>query len=1358
MTSPEMSPVKRALLEIRELRARLATLEATQPIAIVGMGLRMPGGANDAAALSELLWSAVDAVGPIPADRWDLDSLYDPDPDAVGRMTTRAGGFLTDIDLFDADFFGISPREAATMDPQQRLLLEVCWHALEDAGYANAALEGSRTGVYMGVSNCDYARTVWQRRESIDAYSASGTAFSVLAGRVSYSLGLRGPSLAVDTACSSSLVALHLACQALRSGECDMALAGGINLILSPEFNIAFTKARMMAPDGRCKTFDASADGYVRGEGVGVLVLKRLDEALAAGDRIAAIVHGSAVNQDGSSNGLTAPNGPAQEAVIRAALAQGGIAAAAVSYVETHGTGTPLGDPIEVGALAAVFAAGRDRAAPLLIGSVKTNLGHLEAAAGIAGVMKVILSLQRGSIPPNLHFHQGNPRIDWDELPLAVPCAASAWPAQPSARYAGVSSFGFSGTNAHAVLGAAPVAGSVAPSARPPAGAFVLPLSARDDEALRELAARYARGLDDARFGDAQALADACYTAGVGRRHFRHRLTVCGASAGALRGALANFAGAANAPPAAHDARVDATLIHGHTDVGTEPKVGFLFTGEVPAPDVVADLYATAPAFRQALDACAALLMPRFDLLAQLRERAPLSDPQRLRPAAFAVAHSLAALWQSWGVTADVVVGQGIGAIGAAGCAGVHALDDALRLAAAGEPGSPEYHAAEAGLRPASPCRSLLAPAPRAAALDRLRAAGATQVIEIGASTVAQLVERLQRLYVEGTTIDWHGVAAGFGRRRVALPVYPFRRRRHWLEAAPLRNPWVRVAAVLERQSDQGPLDLDAGAYPAIWEALENLTVGHATQILRDAGLFNAAGERHTVDEVLAAARILPGHRRLVGRWLERLRARGALSRDAGAFVATAALPAPHLEALWAEAERRLVGNPQLLAYLRNCSELLSGVLRGSVSPLETLFPGGSFTLARGLYEHSATLRYINTLAAQALDAFVQASERPVRVMEVGAGSGATTASLLPMLDESARYVFTDVSPVFLDAARARFADPSVRHAASLDFRLFDMDRDPVEQGFEAGSFDLIVSANAVHASADLPLLLTRLRGLLAPGGALMLVESTTDFAWFDMSTGLIEGWQHFTDAARQDQPLLTAPQWLEALTTAGFSSPAAWPGAASPAAAFGQHVVIGQVEGAGALAVARGRSDAPRAHQGTAGVTRSGVADADGAAAAELRRRIAAALPDERTDILREYVRREVMRVLQRPAEDPPGLHERLMDLGIDSLMAVQLRGLLGSGLALPEMLPATLMFDHPSIAALADVLAGQLDASSARSLPGADSDTAGGAPPPSAPRAGVEARGAVVPGILDAAQVAGLSDAQIEALVMARLEEPLT
>jgi acyl transferase domain-containing protein len=402
----ELSPVKKALLEVRNLRAKLAQLEnrSNEPIAVIGMGLRLPGEVDSPEAFWELLRNGVDAVTEVPAERWDNNRYYDSDYRAPGKVSTRHGSFLKGVDQFDAAFFGISPREAESMDPQHRLLLEVTWEALERAGQSPAKLMGSETGVFLGISNSDYQRLLLSDLESIDPYVSTGNLFSVAAGRLSYILGLHGPNIAIDTACSSSLVAVHLAVQSLRLGECNLALVGGVSLMLSPAISVNFSKAQMMASDGRCKTFDAAADGYVRGEGCIVIALKRLSAAIESGDPILAVIRGTAINHDGRSGGLTAPNGPAQTEVIRHALANAGLQADNISYVETHGTGTSLGDPIEVGALVAALAKERDPNNPLMLGSVKTNLGHLEAAAGLAGLVKVILSLQQRQIPPHLHL------------------------------------------------------------------------------------------------------------------------------------------------------------------------------------------------------------------------------------------------------------------------------------------------------------------------------------------------------------------------------------------------------------------------------------------------------------------------------------------------------------------------------------------------------------------------------------------------------------------------------------------------------------------------------------------------------------------------------------------------------------------------------------------------------------------------------------------------------------------------------------------------------------------------------------------------------------------------------------------
>ena len=528
--------LREALLRIEELEQQLARSEhrGGTPIAIIGLACRFPGGADDPEAYWRVLKDGVDAIGEVPADRWDVSSFYDPDPEAPGKMSSRFGGFLPDVSRFDADFFGVAPREALKMDPQHRLVLEVAWEALENAAVSPHRLEGSRTGVFVGITGNDYLPRLNDAHERIDAYHLTGSFLNFAAGRVSYLLGLQGPALAVDTACSSSLVGVHLACQSLRGAECRMALAAGVNLILSPEITIAASKSRMLAPDGRCKTFDARADGFVRSEGCGVVVLKRLADALGDGDRVLAVIRGSAVNQDGKSSGLTVPNKLAQEAVIREALAAAGVAPAEVGYVEAHGTGTSLGDPIEVRALGAVLGSGRQKERPFLLGSVKTNVGHLESAAGVAGLIKVVLALQHEAIPPHLHLRQPSPLIAWDEIPVRIPTALTPWTRGRERRIGGVSSFGASGTNAHVVVEEAPALPLPSPGTERPI--HLLPLSARSESALQALAARLERRLAGA---DATALADVGFTLGVGRGHFSERAALVVRTTTEARDALA---------------------------------------------------------------------------------------------------------------------------------------------------------------------------------------------------------------------------------------------------------------------------------------------------------------------------------------------------------------------------------------------------------------------------------------------------------------------------------------------------------------------------------------------------------------------------------------------------------------------------------------------------------------------------------------------------------------------------------------------------------------------------------------------------------------------------------------------------
>lgn len=650
------------------------TLPPDDAVAVVGLGCRFPG-VDNPREFWRLLSEGVDAIGEIPAERWNLDAFYDPEPGTPGKMYTRWGGFLRNADQFDPQFFGISPREAMRTDPQQRLLLEVAWEALEDAGYAPDSLSNSETGVFVGISSNDYSLLQQGDYASIDAYTGTGNAFSIAANRLSYLLNLHGPSMAIDTACSSSLVAIHLACRSLRSGEADVALAGGVNLILSPELNITFSHARMMSPTGRCRTFDADADGYVRGEGCGVVVLKRLADAQRDGDNILAIVRGAAVNHDGRSNGITAPNSQAQQRVIQRALQDAELSPEQIGYIEAHGTGTKLGDPIEVEALGAVLR-GRSLNNPCLLGSVKTNIGHLEAAAGIAGFIKTVLMLQSGELPPHLHFQQINPYIALDELPLEIVTERRPWPSGSTRRFAGVSSFGFGGTNAHVILEEAPPQHNAENKVE--REEHLLVLSAQDEQALTQLAGRYA---DYLATDPAVSLPDVAFTANTGRSHFDHRLAVAAATAEAMHAKLAAFAAGERQPD-----------VHLGQKNGRPPKLAFLFTGQgAQYVGMGRGLYETQPVFRNALEQCAAILhdhleRPLLDVLFAASgspDAALLDETAYTQPALFAIEYSLAQLWQSWGVTPDVVMGHSVGEYVAACLAGVFSLEDGLKLIAA---------------------------------------------------------------------------------------------------------------------------------------------------------------------------------------------------------------------------------------------------------------------------------------------------------------------------------------------------------------------------------------------------------------------------------------------------------------------------------------------------------------------------------------------------------------------------------------------------------------------------------------------------------------------------------------------------
>ena len=678
--------------------ATAVTTRTDEPIAIIAVSCRFPGAPNPE-AFWDVLSGGVDAIREVPEDRFDIDEFYDPDPEVAGKTYTRFGGFLDGIDGFDPEFFGISPREAVWIEPQQRLMLETVWEGLERAGYSPASLRGSRTGVFAGVAANEYAHLLSAESiDKIEPYFITGNALNAISGRVAFALGLEGPAVAVDTACSSSLVAVHQAVQALHSGDCDLAVAGGVNVLLSPVTVVAASRARMLSPVGRCKTFDASADGYVRSEGCGILVLKRLSDAERDGDRIAAVIPGTAVNQDGASSGLTVPNGGAQQRLISTALARAGLVGGDVDYLEAHGTGTPLGDPIEVQAAGAVYGAARDANRPLLMGSVKTNIGHTESASGAAGLIKVVLSLQHRELPQSLHFDNPSPHIPWGTLPVKVVDKSTPWEPNGRPRRAGVSSFGFTGTNAHVLIEEAPAAqpaiiddeptddvvatSQSAGSAQSSGGAqsvSVLPLSARSAEALVELAQRYGFWLTDNPDAD---IAEVCRTAGVGRSHFEHRAALVVDSVQNASAGLADLAAGQQRPG----------VVRG--ECADRPTTAWLFTGQGSQyAGMARELFAAEPVFAETVQRCAdavseILPQPLLEVIfATDRETGgkageTLKHTSFAQPALFAIEMGLARLWQSWGIEPDVVLGHSVGQYAAACVAGVFSLEDGARLMA----------------------------------------------------------------------------------------------------------------------------------------------------------------------------------------------------------------------------------------------------------------------------------------------------------------------------------------------------------------------------------------------------------------------------------------------------------------------------------------------------------------------------------------------------------------------------------------------------------------------------------------------------------------------------------------------------
>ena len=1463
---------------------------AAEPIAIVGLGCRFPG-APDPDAFWNLLRSGGDAICEVPADRWDASAFYDPDPATPGTTTTRSGGFLAEIDAFEPSFFCIAPKEASHMDPQQRLLLEVTWEALENAGISPQSLYGTATGVFAGISTSDYAGLALSDPSHVGAYAGTGNAHSIAANRLSYLLDLRGPSMAIDTACSSSLVAVHLACQSLHTGECNVALAAGVNVILTPQLTIAFSKAGMMAADGRCKTFDAAADGYVRGEGCGVVVLKRLSDALADGDQVLAIVRGSAVNQDGLSNGLTAPNGLAQEAVIRAALARAGVSPHDISYVEAHGTGTPLGDPIEVEALGAVLMPERPKDRPCALASVKTNIGHLEAAAGIAGLIKTVLALDHREIPPHLHLHAVNPRLRLAGTTFAIPQVLAPWRSPHGPRRAGVSAFGFGGTNAHLVLEEAPARGGVA-AAR---GPELLVLSAQSESALRALAARHAR-----RFAalSTSELADACATARRGRYPFIHRLAVIGESPDQLRTRLAAFAAGEDPPQIVHDrARHKAS-----------PKVAFLFSGQGSQyAGMGRGLYETEPVFRAALDRCEALLRPRLDaplfLALWPAPGAPplLDETAWTQPALFALQYALTELWRSLGVVPSAVIGHSIGEFAAACAAGVLDVGAAARLvaergrlmqalprggamaaifapeaevaaalaAASGElsiaavngpadtvVSGPEAalagvlqtlaargvksrrlavsHAFHSGLMdpmldafaaavgqvelaaPRLPLisnvtgevapaqlvadadywrRHVRAPVRFAAGMQALRALGCETFVEIGPGATliglgqrcipgeaelwvpslrkgqcerTQLLGAVGAMFARGAPIDWAGLDAGRPRRSVALPTYPFERKRFWLDAStgpqPPRVAATALASTLDRaaigdrlhqlawRAVDAPLPADpadgagrwiivaddggvGGALGAELEArgatcrvadasVSPDEIAHAAQGARGIVHLRALDARLPEDLDHDHAGTLARAERLgCGSALELVRALIAAGQTCRAWFVTRrsqqVVPGDAIEVaqapLWGFGRALALEHPELWGGLVDIDDEPSRSL--AVSLADELLGGSreDQIAYRGARRHAARLERRPQLATRAWSVRGDAS-----YLITGGLGGIGLAVSRWLVERGARHlVLTGRSAGAASAAqRSRIAELE-RRGATVRVVQLDTSDEPSMAALLADLRRTSPPLRGVYHAAGIsaPRLIAELDGeglaeVLAPKvtGAWLLHRLTRDleldhFVCFSSISSIVgsrrlaayAAGNAFLDALAHHRTALGLPAlcvnwgpWAEVGMTP--------PEDRAALERIGMHAL--PVRDALAILDHLLGSDAPqamaahvdwsvflpaleaRAQRPLLDELRTHEAAADIELPA-FRNQLEATAPDAREALVVDWLRAEVARVLGRDTPEAIDTAQGFFEMGLDSLMAVDLKRRLEKAIGLT--LPRTLAFEFPSVEALA-------------------------------------------------------------------------
>jgi acyl transferase domain-containing protein/thioesterase domain-containing protein/acyl carrier protein len=1277
--------------------------ESALAIAVIGMAGRFPG-APGLDGFWHNLSNGVESIATL-TDAELLAAGVSPKLLANPRYV-RARGRLDGVADFDASFFGMSPREAATTDPQHRIFLECAWEALEHGGVDPARFPGS-IGVYGGAAEGGYLlHHLAPNRplmESLGALSpVIGNDKDHLTTRVAYKLDLRGPSITIQTACSTSLVAVQLACQALLGYQCDAALAGGVSVTFPQGTGHLHQPGNILSPDGRCRAFDAAAQGTVAGDGAGVVLLRRLADALADGDPILAVILGAAVNNDGSAKvGYTAPSVDGQAEVIAMAHAVAGVSPESMSYVEAHGTGTALGDPIEIAALTQAFRAGTEARGFCGIGSLKPSIGHLNTAAGIASLIKTVLALQHESLPASLNFETPNPAIDFASSPFVVNAARTPWPRGAAPRRAGVSSFGFGGTNAHVVVEEAPLPPAVEPS-RP---LQLLVVSARTPAALEAATANLAEHLD--RHSE-QDLADVAHTLESGRRAFAHRRVVLAAGSSDAAAALRD-------PSRASTGEAESAA----------PKVAFLFPGQgAQHPGMGADLHRSEPVYRAVVDECAAILSPLLglDIRRILHDRgsdsaAALAGTALAQPALFVTEMALARLWMSFGIRPDAMIGHSLGEYVAACLAGVFSLGDALALvtargrlmatsaagamlsidlaeeevrpllgqalslAALNAPTSvvvsgPEaaiahlearlaergavsrrlrashaFHsasmdpllaafaaevskvrlhapkipylssvtgafitAAEAtdpgywarhlratvrfspGLRAVAEGRTLLEVGPGRALTALAGRHGLAAISTLGAaggrpSDHESLLAAVGQLWISGARVDWSGVRAGEARRRVHLPTYPFERQRHWIElpsfvaAEPAPAPDLDLAAEAEWLS-AAEAEITASlairpieSYPGLAPALDALSSRKVVDFLIASGVAVEQGQASSRAALLARTGILPKFARLFDAMIDMLAEDGIVrvTGDEVRFLESASTLPPE-----AELRRRLDDHPGfqgLVSFLDHCAATYAESLTGKIEAIGVLYPGGSTRVIeesqRATLEYRNERVYISLLVAVVTRIARAAGGRRLRILEVGGGQGLLTWPLVEALaGADVEYHFTDLGKVFVDDARHRAAEMGLDEL--MRFGTFDASRDPVAQGYDLQSFDLVVAYNVLHATRDVVATVRQLATLLVPGGTMAWVEVVKARRWDTLTWGLAEGWWYYDDAVRAESPLLALDRWVDLTREQGFLDVEAYPRTPTGRAGSDHGLILARGRQA-SFATSPGASPAPR-------------------------------------------------------------------------------------------------------------------------------------------------------------------------------------